>query len=157
MILAAQSSVFATMLQNDTKEKETDLVDISDCDSNVFEISDWDPSVFEDFLYYLYSRSTEKISNDNVTSLYELADKYDVSALKEECIRFMKENISCNTFCDIMSLAVDYEDRQLIDCGTEYFVANAKSILQTSHWQTFMEKNSVPANELYIKAFKNLK
>lgn len=145
-ILAARSPVFASMLQHDFKEKQDNTVDLSD----------YDPDVFEDFLGYLYSGNSERISTENVAELYEAAEKYDIPTLKEECRCFMKGNISDDSFCDIISLAITYEDKDLLDHATKYFIENTEKILLTVQWQKFLKENTVPGNELYIKSFRNL-
>lgn len=141
-ILAARSPVFASMLRLDMEEKQTNMVDIPDSD----------PNVFEDFLYYLYSGNVDKISVENVTGLYSAAEKYDAPGLKGECIYFMKDNLTENVFCDVMTLALLHQDEELIECCIKYFTANTEKILTTVQWQSFVTENPVPANELYIKA-----
>lgn len=143
-ILAARSPVFCSMFLHDMKEKITGMVDIPDCE----------PNIFEDFLFYLYSGKSEKISPSNVASLYDVAEKYDVQCLKKDCIRFIKANLTVDLIMDVITLAVKYTDEELLERATEFFILNAETILLTSKWQSFVIENPVPANELYIKAFR---
>lgn len=93
VILTAHSPVFASLLQNDTEEKATAIVDIEDCSL----------STFSDFLYFLYCPETDRLSKENVLSLLAVADKYGVSELRTKCLEFIKEKISAHTFGDTLA------------------------------------------------------
>lgn len=74
-ILAAHSPVFAAMLEHDTKEKATGVVNIDD----------YDPDIFADFLHFMYSGSSQYLNSENVIDLYVVADKYQVTELSKAC------------------------------------------------------------------------
>lgn len=140
-ILIARSPVFASMFRYDMKEKQTGIVDIEDCD----------PSSFSDFLCFLYCEEVNNLSEENVYSLFTAADKYGVPDLKEKCTEFMKEYLSIDTFCEIITLALQHSETELINFANDFFVKNAPKIVRTVKWQSFLIENPVQSNELFIK------
>lgn len=144
-VLAARSPVFAAMFEHEMAEKNSSAVDISDCD----------PDVFKEFLYYLYNGRIAGVCQDNVCALYILADKYDVKQLKERCITVMNCGISVDNFCDMLSLALKYQETELLKRTTDFFVKNAKLILPTISWQSFIVEAPTVANELFMKTLNN--
>lgn len=142
LILRAQSPVFASTFRNDMKERSTGIIDIKDCD----------PDTFSNFLGFLYSGDIQNLSVDNVFSLFTTSDKYDVQDLRKKCLQFMKENLSVDTICDTIRLAVLHSEKELIKLSTEFFVKNLQDILVTVKWQVFLAENVTLGNELLIKS-----
>lgn len=142
MVLAARSPVFAPMFKHDLAEKKDNVVNIPDCTAEAFEV----------FLHYLYCGSNENMSTSNVYNVYYAADKYQVDDLKEVCVKFMKKNLSLETFCDIIGLSLHHGESKLQKAATRFFCENIKKILKTVQWQKYMAANPTHANELLIKA-----
>lgn len=117
------------------------------------EIDDIDPSSFSDFLCFLYCGDVGVISRENVCNLFTAADKYEVLDLRVKCVQFMKENISNDTFCDIVTLALRHSETELIKFATDYFTENALEIIVTDKWQSFLAENPTQCNELLVKHF----
>lgn len=140
-ILIARSPVFASMFRNDMKEKETGILDIED----------GDPSTFSDFLCFFYCIEADNLSEKNVFSLFTAADKYDVPDLRAKCIEFMKKMLSIDTFCEVITLALQHNETELINFSTKFFLKNAPEIVRTVKWQSFLIENPVQSNELFIK------
>lgn len=143
-ILRSRSEVFAPMLKHDMLEKNKGQVHIPDCR----------PTVFRDFLLYLYTGKVEDISHGNVFELFEICDKYDVRGLKNDCVRFLRQNLSVDLICDVLVLAMKHIESDLLKCAIRFFVDNADDILPSDDWQSFVKANPVQANELFIKAYK---
>lgn len=141
-VLIVRSPVFASMLQHDTKENATGVVDIPDCSVKAFEV----------FLSYIYSGSVDTISSENVFDLYYAADKYQINDLKYECVEFMESNLSIENFCVVMTLSLQHSESYLLKKATEFFCDNVKIIIKTVQWQNYVKEYPVQANELYIKA-----
>lgn len=141
-ILRARSPVFASTYRYDTKEKETGIIDIEDCE----------PFSFSDFLCFLYCGDMDIVSVENVFSLFTAADKYDVEDLRAKCVAFMKENLSVETFCDTITLALQHSETELVTLATNFFNKHALKIAKTIKWQLFSAKNPTQSNELFIKA-----
>lgn len=141
-ILSARSPVFASTFRNDMKERATGVIDIEDCD----------PSSFLDFLCFLYCGSVESITTENVFSLFTMADKYDVQDLRLQCLEFMKKNLSVDSFCDTVTLALQHLEKDLIALTTDFFANNLQEIIVTVKWQSFLVANPIQSNEIMIKA-----
>lgn len=140
-ILQARSPVLACTFRHEMKERITGIMEIEDCD----------PSCFSDFLCFLYCGEAKTISEENVFSLFTLADKYDVQDLRIACIKFMKNTISIDTFCETITLALQHSDTELINLTTDFFTKNAPEIIRTMKWKLFLAENPTEGNELFIK------
>ncbi|XP_072048112.1 calicin-like [Amphiura filiformis] len=82
-VLATQSKVFKTMLKGETwKESEERKITLQESPEGV--------ASFSDFLKFLYTGALT-LTIDNVCGIHTLADKYDVPALKDDCVGFMKD------------------------------------------------------------------
>lgn len=92
-ILCARSAVFASKILGDNTGAST--IVIRDCD----------PGTFEDVLFYLYTGKLKRLSHANVTALSDAADKFEIPALKEECVRFKKEGLSVDYVSDFLAVA----------------------------------------------------
>ncbi|XP_072036129.1 kelch-like protein 28 [Amphiura filiformis] len=82
-VLATQSKVFKTMLMGENwKEYEENKITLQESPEG--------EAAFSDFLKFLYT-GTLTLTIDNVCGIHTLADKYDVPALKDDCVGFMKD------------------------------------------------------------------
>ena len=115
IILKARSPVLASTFRNDMEEKATGIVNIEDCD----------PSTFSEFLLFLYCEDVDNLSSENVFNLFTVADKYDVSDLSTKCLNFIKGNLSNDTFCETITLALRHTVTELVDLSTNFFIKNA--------------------------------
>lgn len=146
-ILRARSRVFESMLHHDMKEKNSGVIDIADCD----------PKSMEQFLLYVYCGKVETLDQNNMLELYYLADKYEMIDLKTECTSFIKNSLSLTNICNVIQLALNHTNSDLLEHATEYFTDNVLDIMHKVEWQSFMKDNPTVANELLIKAFKKVK
>lgn len=146
-ILTARSPVFASTFKNDMKEKATGMVEIEDCD----------PSSFSDFLCFLYCGNVENISTENVFNLFTAADKYDVQDLRSQCVEFMKKNLTVDTFCYTVTLALQHLEKELLDLTIDFFAKRFQEIIVTVQWQSFIVENPIQSNEIMIKALVSKK
>lgn len=144
MVLVARSPVFSSLFEHVLDEKNTHMIEIPDCN----------PESFEAFLHYLYSGSLETLSAENICNVYYAADKYQVDDLKEQCVRFMKINLSVETVCDIISLSIHNGETKLQKIASNFFCQNVKEIIKTVQWQKYLAENPIQANELLNKDHK---
>lgn len=141
-ILSIHSPVFASMMEHDSQEHDNGTVNI---DSS-------EPNTFTDFLHFLYYGGTQNINLENVVDLYILGDKYQVIELNKVCVIFMMNHISLETFCDIMSLAIRFHEKELSEVTTEYFLKYWTDVSKTAKWLIFLKENSSAGNDLFLKA-----
>lgn len=146
-ILRARSKVFQSMLNHDTIEKNSGIVDVPDCD----------PQAMELFLSYIYCGKVETLNESNMFGLYYMADKYEMLALKEECSEFIKKSLSTTNTCKAIQLALSHNDSNLLKFATGYFESNMTDIMRTDDWQYFLKNNFTLGNELVIKCVEKHK
>lgn len=136
--------MFAAMLRSEMKEKSTGFVDIHDLD----------PDAFLVFLSFLYTGCIDELSTINVFGVYKAADMYDVGELKSNCLHLMKHSLSVDSFCDVVSISLLHDEKDLLRTCISYFSQNMVKILETAKWQTFLSENPIQGNELMIKGLK---
>lgn len=136
-ILSARSPVFAAMFKNDTLEKKTGVVKISDCD----------PEAFGEFLSFLYSGEV-KFNKCNICDLYRISDKYNVPKLKSICVNFMPEHLSVDNFCEMLILSHQFQETELLAHIQNFFNKNFEKIVLSDSWELFTESNFRLANSL---------
>ncbi|GFX41324.1 TD and POZ domain-containing protein 5 [Trichonephila clavipes] len=130
VILSARSPVFKKMFITDMKEKSTGCVDIEDLDDDTV----------ERMLLYIYTSMFQDLQLNSACNLYVAADKYEILSLKSECSSFLKDNLSPDNACDILTLAGNHYDKELKSAVQEY-ILNHKDIFYTNEWKIFMKMN----------------
>lgn len=91
------------------------------------------------------------ISQENVFSLFNSANKYETVDLRAKCTEYMKKNLSVDTFCDTIILALRHSETDLLKLATDYFIKNASKIIITPQWQSFLAENPTESNDLLVK------
>lgn len=146
-ILSVRCPVLLSMVTQESKENNTDTFVVQECD----------PTTFSDFLHYLYTGFVENQTLESIQKLYIITEKYEVKELKLFCLDYMLRNISVDSFCDILNLSLQHEEKDLNNECHKFFADNSLAIILTSKWKTFLKKNPVAVNELFIKHFQNNK
>lgn len=141
-ILVSRNPFFCSMFNSNMKESITGIVSIDDCE----------PHIFRSFIHFLYTGEVDEMTLENVCDLYELSDKYREDLLKEECLQFMGSEISVDSFCNFILLALKHSERELLDNAVKFFASKVKEIIRSVKWQTFLAEYPMQANELLIKA-----
>ena len=129
-----------------TREK-SDFVEIQDVDADVFRI----------FLYFLYTASEEDITPENALQLYTLADKYEVTGLKECCLDHVLDGITVENCCDVFRLALRHNHYHLLEACCVFFEENLREIIIATK-MCFMEfyiENFTIVNDILIRVFRN--
>lgn len=141
-ILASRSSFFCSMFNSNMKESITGIISIDDCE----------PHIFRSFIHFIYTGEVDELTLENVCDLYELSDKYREDQLKEECLRFMGNEISIDSFCNFILLALKHSERELLENAVKFFASKVKEIIRSAKWQSLLAEYPMQANELLIKA-----
>lgn len=145
-ILSIWSPVLSEMLENKTKENA----------SSVVNIDGFDPDIFSNFLHFLYTGNTRKLNGENILKLYAIADEYKVHELSKICVNYMKDNITLQNFCDTLTFSQRYNERELVNVATQFFLKHSTEITVTDNWELFLKNCPDKANELLLKAPKLL-
>lgn len=91
-ILCARSSVLAAKL-------------LENRGASTLVIRDFDADTFEDALFYMYTGKLKRLSHSNVKALYEVAEKFEINDLKEECARFERQGLTADYVSDFLGAA----------------------------------------------------
>ncbi|CAN6448219.1 unnamed protein product [Victoria cruziana] len=111
-ILASRSPVFHSMFAHNLKEKELSTIKISDMTIDVCEA----------FLGYLYGAVPIEAFMAHRSALLRVADKYDVSDLKEICEESLLEDIDTKNVFDRLQDAYMYQLPRLKSSCIAYLV-----------------------------------
>lgn len=140
-VLGSRTPVFAAMFLHNMKEKSSGCVVVDDCEADVFRL----------FIRYVYTGRLEGICTDNVVDLITIADKYQLYELVKGCSSFMRTNLCVDTFFDVISIAFTLNDSSLLSRTTEFFLGQAKEIMKSEKWKTFLTEDIEQANSLILK------
>ncbi|XP_072048111.1 actin-binding protein IPP-like [Amphiura filiformis] len=133
-VLATQSKVFLTMLMGENwKESEEKKITLQESPEG--------EASFSDFLKFLYT-GTLTLTIDNVCGIHTLADKYDVPALKDDCVGFMKDVLT-GIHGDALKAALEW--LQYVESFLPDLVAICYSAFRTNF-----------AGIVYIKEYTNI-
>ena len=146
LILENRSPVFAAMLSHDTKENQTGEVSIKDMDVIALEA----------ILLYLYSGETKVLTSNNVYRIYAAADRYDIQDVKKMCSKYIIQNLSVESVCDVIKFAEMHHDEQMGNSAREYFKDNADKVLESKNWDTFVKENHNISVELLASIVKTM-
>ncbi|GBN98769.1 TD and POZ domain-containing protein 1 [Araneus ventricosus] len=140
-ILSARSPVFRAMFSTDMKEKLNGLVDVCDLD---------DETVHQ-LIAFLYSNKLEGLEWEDALRLYEAADKYAITSLKDRCSLFLKGNVNLKNACGALILSDLHQDKGLKSTVQDYILKNAKEIFKSEEWQLLADTNSKLALETALR------
>lgn len=73
-------------------------------EQNTVEIQDFDDDVVKGMLEYLYTGETELMA-ERAPDLLQVAEKYDLGGLKEDCEYTMADNLSVDNAAEILVMA----------------------------------------------------
>lgn len=141
VILCLRSPVFSAMFEKDMKEKN----------SNVVEISDVDPDTLNRLLTYMCTSTIKgDLSHEDACKLYIAADKYEIVPLKTWCLGLLASSLCMASVCDVLVLADAHQDSVLM-FAVENFIRHHKEVFHSTHWKVVMEENPKLAMETMLK------
>ena len=146
IILEIRSPAFANMVKEEMEKNLSDIIRIDDCEEVVFQM----------FIEYLYTGTIDgDLLQNNFLDLYKIAEKYDITELKEEYLKNIKDKLSVVTFFEAVELAEKYDEKDLKLSIEKFFSENLKDLVKNPKWLTFMQKNTEKAYELLSVALNN--
>lgn len=122
-ILASGSPVLAAMFQGDFKEAE----------KRVAVIKDVKPEVFEKLLRFIYTGDAV-IELATVSDLLEVAERYSVEPLKEECAFTMATSLSVENAITFLVQSHLNNSASLHQATLDFMSKNAKAICSRREW-----------------------
>ncbi len=124
--LEVMSTVFAAMFKHDMQESKTRQVKIQDIK----------PDIFKPLLHYIYSgRICEPLSETSAQPLYVAADKYDISDLMKECVRFLFSRIRVDNASNLMVWAHLHSVDTLTNAALNFTGQHGKEICSLKDWE----------------------
>ncbi|XP_021004426.1 uncharacterized protein [Parasteatoda tepidariorum] len=136
-VLSVRSPVFRAMFESDMKETQTSSVDICDLSA----------ATLNHMLTFVYTNNVDLASID-VSELYAAADKYQILDLRQYCSNFFIETLTVKNVCDVLELADLHQHRDLDRALRNFIYKNAKDVLISSAWKSFMKKHVKLAGEI---------
>ncbi|CAL8120782.1 unnamed protein product [Orchesella dallaii] len=130
-ILIARSTVFAAMFDVDMREKEM----------NSLEISDFDWEVVKGMLEHLYSGQTEAMV-ERAPELLEIAEKYNLPSLKEDCEYSISENLKMQNAAVILVLAHTHNAPYLKQKTIDFINMNRDELLKDKGFKETMKAHA---------------
>ncbi|ODN05562.1 Speckle-type POZ protein [Orchesella cincta] len=138
-ILKARSPVFDRMFTVDMKEKE----------NNVVHISDFDEDVVKGMLEYLYTGQTDFIST-LAPELLQIADKYDLAGLKQDCEYAMVNRLNIGDAAMVLVLAHAHNAPFLKKKTLAFINLNKDEFLKTVAFQDEVAAHPVAFTDLHL-------
>ena len=139
-VLASQSPVFKTMFEVDMKEK----------DSNIIEISDIDATVMSDLMAYFYKGKPLHL-NTLAKDLLNAANKYELPRLFAMCENELTEDLKAENLVETLVWADLHNAKTMKQKCARYYQQNASRVRATSGWKHLkdnMDKYSALLMEL---------
>lgn len=147
VVMCARSPVFRAMFENDTEEKNT----------NVIKIDDFDDETVGRMLKFLHSDDVnEYLPAEDCCDLYSCADKYQISPLKQWCTRYLLRSLNLGSVCDTLILADKHKDFFLMSFVLNYITNNAMEVFHYSEWERHLDKNPILFGNTMMKVVKNI-
>jgi hypothetical protein len=132
VILSASSPVFAAMFQSNLLETKTRKVTIVDVKIDVF----------KQFLIFLYAENTPRLAEEGITRLlFELADKYNVGALKDECVDVILTQVNIRNVIDMLVWAHFHSIEKLLEKAMNFLVKNFRKLCFQPEWAELIKTN----------------
>lgn len=102
LVLSAQSSFFRSMFTSNLRETHDRNIELKDVSASVFQL-------LVDYIYH----GTIKLRVEDLQDTYEMADMYQLTALFEECSRFLSRTVEVKNCLQVMWLADRHSDQEL--------------------------------------------
>jgi len=149
-ILVAQSSVFDRMFMSGMQEAR----------ENKMAIENVSPEIMACFIEYLYLGKLNNLK-DLAKDLFILADKYDVSRLKEECIESLLSSFTKDNILERLHLAFRYNNSDLKETVLAYVCdktsdSNINYIMKTEAWTKLVIEDKQLADEITDAVFLSI-
>ncbi|CAL1276732.1 unnamed protein product [Larinioides sclopetarius] len=140
-ILSARSPVFRAMFSADMKEKLNGSVDVSDLDDETV----------RQLLLFLYSNKLQELKWEDALRLYDAADKYEITSLKDRCSYFLKGNLNLKNACEALILSDLHHDEGLKSTVQDFIMKNAEEIFKSEGWKLLADNNPKLALETALR------
>ncbi|GBM97269.1 hypothetical protein AVEN_75797-1 [Araneus ventricosus] len=91
-------------------------------DSNVVELQNLDGSTLRHLLLYIYTDTLDNLRWKDALDLFSAAADYELTDLKRRCSAFLKAYLSKSNVFDVLSLAGEHQDENLIIAAKDFIL-----------------------------------
>ncbi|XP_015250640.1 PREDICTED: kelch repeat and BTB domain-containing protein 4 [Cyprinodon variegatus] len=123
LVLSAQSSFFRSMFTSNLKESHNRSIELKDVSASVFQL-------LIDYIYH----GTIKLRVEELQDTYEMADMYQLTALFEECSRFLSRTVEVKNCLQVMWLADRHSDQELYTAAKQCAKIHLAQLHQTEEY-----------------------
>ena len=129
-LLSMMSEIFKQMFYGNSKEAQ----------SNCVEINDFNPKTIEAFGRVAFG--DENIKNEDLTTdLLMFANKYFMKPLMEKCRNNLVQILNNDNLGEIIKVAYHIDDEELLKICAKYLLEHKKELNSTQHWKNFVKSN----------------
>ncbi|GFT96734.1 TD and POZ domain-containing protein 4 [Nephila pilipes] len=146
-VLGSRSPVFRAMFDHDTKEKNSNVVDIPDVDLNTL----------ARMLTFIYSDDIDKLNPDRAMKLYSAADKYQIDSLRKKCSEYLESNMTSKNVYKILVLANIHQDKRLRNSAEEFLFKPPYEAMLSVEFEAFIDNHIHLARETLRKWINKIK
>ncbi|XP_032454947.1 speckle-type POZ protein-like [Nasonia vitripennis] len=136
-ILAARSTVFSAMLENNMKEATENLVEITDIDAETL----------EELLLFIYSGKVKNIERAAI-DLLAASDKYAIEDLKIMCEKVLDATIGFDNAVDVFVLADLHHADLLKQKALSFITKHLKIVMETPAFKALMNGTQPHLSEI---------
>lgn len=129
VLLVSRSPVFKAMFEHDMKESSTNSVNLLDIE----------PDILEKFLEFMYTGNTN-VNYEEVSSLLNVSEKYQVLDAKEMCLSILECNISNTKAVEILLIADKFNLSHLKSTVLKFINENAVEIIWSDTWGSMLNR-----------------
>lgn len=109
LVLSAQSSFFRSMFTSNLKESHNRTIELKDVSAPVFQL-------LIDYIYH----GTIKLRVEDLQDTYEMADMYQLTALFEECSRFLSRTVEVKNCLQVIYSFAPHKPCSLCSSGLTF-------------------------------------
>jgi len=124
-MLTTRSQVFRSMFKHDTKENQTNVVNIKDID----------PKVLEEMLHYVHTGDSPNIKYF-AKELLAAADFYQLDQLKNSCQEVLRETMDAKNSIELLILSEMYSAPKLKENALKFVSVNMTSVSSACDWRS---------------------
>lgn len=139
-ILAIRSPVFAAMFSHDMLEKQQNMVNIEDIDSEVF----------EELLRFIYAGKVKASQMAKFTvELLGAADKYNIQKLKTMCEKILYRGIHKDNAVEYLNIAEQCNAMVLRTLSIKFIATHAKDMTERAEFKSLGTKHPSLMYEIF--------
>ncbi|XP_068049716.1 kelch repeat and BTB domain-containing protein 4 isoform X2 [Anomalospiza imberbis] len=139
LVLSAQSCFFRSMFTSNLKEAHNRVIELQDVSESVFQL-------LVDYIYH----GTVKLRAEELQETYEVADMYQLTALFEECSRFLARTVQLQETEEFLHLPL----RLLTDILTDGVPCSQNPTVAIETWINFNKEERAGFSETLRSSLK---